>query len=35
MSSIQANAEAKLQKIIEILLLGWEAMLKLEIKKQL
>jgi hypothetical protein len=31
MSSIQANAKAKLQKIIEILLLGWEVMLRSEI----
>jgi hypothetical protein len=33
MSSLQANVEAKLQKIIKILLPGWEAMLKLEINK--
>jgi len=33
MSSLQANVEAKLQKIIKILLPCWEAMLKLEINK--
>jgi hypothetical protein len=35
MSSLQANVEIELQKTIEILLLGWRVLLKLEVDKQL
>jgi hypothetical protein len=35
MSSLQANVEVKLQKIIKILWPSWEAMLKSKIEKQL